>query len=88
MSALAILCAHSIVLMKERFFIDSGEMCSVIVILALVLEQERLDNRPQHLIHVPLTDQSPDLSPSVSDVSNIVIYLMSVYFRNLTCFNR
>ena len=61
MSALAIQCAHSIVLLKERFFVDSGEMASVIAILglvlALILAHERLVNRPQHLIHVPLTDQ-------------------------------
>ena len=47
--------AHNIV------FADSSEMCSRIVILGLVLSlvfaQERQDNRPQHLIHVQLTDQ-------------------------------
>ena len=42
-------------------FADSGKMCSKIVILglvlALVLAQERQDNRPQHLIHVRLANQ-------------------------------
>ena len=45
----------------ERNFADSGEMCSGIVILglvlALVLAHEMQDNRPQHLNHVRLTDQ-------------------------------
>ena len=51
--------AHNIGLMKETA--DSGEICYGIVILGLVLElvlaQERLDNRPQNLIHVGLADQ-------------------------------
>ena len=42
-------------------FADSGKMCSGVVILglalALVLAQERQDNRPQHHIHVRLADQ-------------------------------
>ena len=45
---------------EERNFDDSGEMCSGIVIigliLALVLAQET-EERPQHLIHVRLADQ-------------------------------
>ena len=45
----------------ERNIADSGEMCSGIVILglvlALVLAQEMQDNRPQHLNHARLTDQ-------------------------------
>ena len=40
----------------ERNFTDSGEMCSGVVIQglvhALVLAQDRQDNRPLHLIHV------------------------------------
>ena len=43
------------------FVVDSSEVCSGIVILGLVLSlvfaQKRQDNRPQHLIHVQLTDQ-------------------------------
>ena len=42
-------------------FADSSEVCSGTVILGLVLSlvlaQNRQDNRPQHLIHVQLTDQ-------------------------------
>ena len=42
-------------------FVDSGKMCYGVVILglviSLVLAQERQDNRPQHFIHVRLTDQ-------------------------------
>ena len=42
-------------------FADSSEVCSGTVILGLVLSQffrtKRQDNRPQHLIHVQLTDQ-------------------------------
>ena len=45
----------------ERKFADSGEMCSVVVILglvlALVLAQGIQDNMPQHLIHVRLAHQ-------------------------------
>ena len=43
------------------FFADSSEVCSGIAILGLVLSlvfsQKRQGNRPQHLIHVQLTDQ-------------------------------
>ena len=46
----------------EKHFVYSGEICSGVVTLgllhALVLAQERQDNRPQHLIHVRLADQS------------------------------
>ena len=45
----------------ERNFADSGETCSGVVILglvlALVLAQETQDNRPHNLIHVPLADE-------------------------------
>ena len=45
----------------ERNFADSAEMCFGVVILglvlALVLAQEMQDYRPQHLIHVRITDQ-------------------------------
>ena len=45
----------------ERHFADSGEMCSGVVIiglvLALVLAQEMQDNMPQHFIHVRLSHQ-------------------------------
>ena len=45
----------------QHFFADSSEVCSGIVILGLVLSQvfaqKRQGNRPQHLIHVQLTDQ-------------------------------
>ena len=59
MSARSSQCTHHS--SDVRNFDDSGEMCSGIVILglilALVLAQETQANRPQHLIHVPLTDQ-------------------------------
>ena len=46
--------------LKDKFA-DSGEMCSGIVIiglvLALLLAEERQDNRPQHTIDVRLADQ-------------------------------
>ena len=46
--------------LKDKFA-DSGKICSGIVIigliLALVLAQDRQDNRPQHLINVRLADQ-------------------------------
>ena len=46
---------------NEINFPDSGEMCSGVVILslvlALVLAQEMQDNMPQPLIHVRLTHQ-------------------------------
>ena len=42
-------------------FADSSEVCSGIVILgpvlSLVFAQKRQGSRPQHLIHVQLTDQ-------------------------------
>ena len=39
-------------------FANSGEMCSgIVLVLALVLAQEKQPNRPQHLICVRLTDQ-------------------------------
>ena len=45
----------------ERNFADSGEMCSGVVILglvlALVLAQEMQNNRPQHLIHLRFAHQ-------------------------------
>ena len=53
-----------------------GDMSYVCVglVLALVLAQERHDNRPQHLIHVQVTDQvsiynHQDLSPLVFNIS-------------------
>ena len=59
MSTLAIQCPQHC--SDERHFVDSGDMSSGIVILgmvlALILAQERQDNRPQHHNHVPLTDQ-------------------------------
>ena len=59
MSALASHCAQHC--SDERNFADSSEMCSGVAILglvlALVLAQERQDNRHQHLIHVRLVDQ-------------------------------
>ena len=55
MSALASHCSD------ERNYANSGEMYYGIVILglvlALVLAQERQDNRPQHLTHVGSADQ-------------------------------
>ena len=59
MSALASQCAQHC--SDERNFADSYKMCSGIAILGLVLAlvqaQVRQDNRPQHLIRVPLTVQ-------------------------------
>ena len=59
MSALASQCAPYC--SDVRNFAVSADMCYGIVILglvlALVLAQERQDNRPQHLIHVGLVDQ-------------------------------
>ena len=46
---------------QHCLFADSSEVCYSIVILGLVLSlafaQKRQGNRPQHLIHVQLTDQ-------------------------------
>ena len=83
MSALDSQCAQHC--SGERNFADSGEMCYGIVILgmvlALVLAQKRQDNRPQHLIHVGLTDQvflynhqicRPRCLTSPGDMANIV----------------
>ena len=46
-------------------FADSGNVCFGVVILslvlALVLAQEKQDNRPQHLINVQFADQVPSV---------------------------
>ena len=54
-------CLKSMCTTLKYNFADSGKMCSGVVILglvlALVLAQERQDNRPEHLIHVRFADQ-------------------------------
>ena len=59
MSPLASQCAQHC--SDERNFADSGDMCSGVVdlglVLAMVLAQEMQDSRPQHFTHVRLAHQ-------------------------------